>query len=408
MSVLILHHRGPLEATRYDQWIPDYDGEVILLCAEDTLPVPPDSGYDHVEVIDGYAASGHVERRVIELARERGVERVIACQERDMDRAAQLRDVLGLPGQGFASVRPFRDKILMKERVAGTGVPVAEYAAVECPVDVLDFAERHGFPVVVKPRDGAGSFGVRILRSPSDVDEFVRGWTSPPGTQSNLMVERFVSDYMCHVDGLVVDGHLVYAWPSRYMYALAAFQGDLSARMDVTLNEDDPLTDRLLRLADTVLDRMPCPRDFTFHAEIFHTPDDELVLGEIACRTGGAAQRDVQRTLFGLDPSECWVRAQLGLPLPFEVGAPRLKPTVLTGQLGLLKRPGAVVRAPGEPPFPWVTSTKVFVSAGEVMQPAAFAADFMGLFVVSAPNREESIRRMRQLEHWFLDELVLA
>jgi hypothetical protein len=326
-----------------------------------------------------------------------------------MERAAQLRELLGLPGQDFASVRPFRDKIMMKDRVAGAGVPVAEFQRIDCAVDVLDFVRRQGFPVVVKPRDGAGSFGVRIIRTPSDLDRFLRtGWTWPPGTQSNLMVERFVSEYMCHVDGLVVDGQLVYAWPSRYLYALAVFAGDLSGRLDVALDREDPLTPRLLRLTDQILDSMPGPRHFTFHAEIFHTPDDQLVLGEIACRTGGAAQRDVQRTMFGFDPSECWVRAQLDLPLPFEVGAPALRPRTLTGQLGLLKRPGRVVRMPGGTPFPWVTSRRDFISEGEVMRPAAFAADFMALFVVSAESRAENIQRMRQLEEWFLAELVLA
>jgi hypothetical protein len=415
MSILILHYKGSLAAARYDQWLSDYVGDLILLCSGEGLAATGEElpatghGYAHVEAVTGYEYGGELEARALELAREHDVRYVIACQERDMERAAQLREILGLPGQTYASVLPFRDKVLMKERVQQAGVQVAEYQCVECAVDIVSFAQTHGFPIVIKPRDGTGSFGVRILWTQADLDAFLSDEFEPYGqTVPNLMAEPFVSDTMCHVDGLVVGGKLIYAWPSRYLYALAVFQGDTSGRLDVTLDPDDPLTSRLLDLTDRVLASMDCPRDFAFHEEVFYTKDDRLLLGEIACRTGGAAQRDIQRTLFGVDPTECWVRAQVGLPLPFSSDAARLEPVSLTGQLGLLKRPGRVTRVPGPAPFPWVRKQDVFIRPGEVMGPAAFAADFMALFVIAAPTRDDSVARMGELEAWFTDELVLS
>jgi hypothetical protein len=414
MSVLILHLRGSLNATPYDRWLSDYDGKIILLCSREHLDLlgenlPQGGGYHHVEAVSGYEASGRVEARALELAREHDVQHVIACQEQDLERAAVLREILGLPGQTLDSVLPFRNKVMMKDSMKTAGIPVAEYRDVECATDVISFAERHGFPVVIKPRDGAGSFGVRILRTPADLDAFLTNEFDLYGAfQSNLMVESFVSESMCHVDGLVVDGHVVYAWSSRYLYALAVFEGDLGGRLDVTLDADDPLNRRLLAFTDRIIDALPSPPTFAFHAEIFYTPDDRLVLGEIACRASGAAGRDIQRTLFGLDPVECSVRAQLGLPLPFTPGAPRLQPASLTGQLALLKRPGRVLTAPTQPPFPWIVAEHVFIKEGQIMRAAAYPGDFMVLYVISAPTREESVRRMRELETWFLDELTLG
>jgi len=414
MSVLVLHQRSPLSTTPYDSWLADYPGDVLLLCSQESLDTFGEGlpaagrGYRHVEAVAGYEGGGHLERRVLELAREHRVRYLIAAQERDLDRAAQLREILDLPGQRYDGVVPFRDKLTMKRLVGAAGVPVARHRAVDCATDLISFARDAGLPVVVKPRDGAGSFGVRILRDHDALHAFLADeFDLAEDRRSNLMVEAFVSDTMCHVDGMIVDGQVVYAWPSRYMYALAVYQDDRDGRMDVTLDADDPLHARLLELTDRVLGALPGPADFTFHAEIFLTPDDDLVLGEIACRTGGAAQRDIQRTMFGFDPTGCWIRAQVGLPLPFRPGD-RLRPRSLTGQLALLKRPGTVLAVPGEPPFPWVRSRTVSVKPGDVLGPPAFAADFMAVFVIEAPDRETSVRRMRMLERWFLDGTVLS
>jgi hypothetical protein len=159
---------------------------------------------------------------------------------------------------------------------------------------------------------------------------------------------------------------------------------------------------RLLGFTDLVLDALPCPCDFAFHAEVFHTPDDRLVLCEIACRTGGATIRDIQHTLFGLDLTESWVRAQLGLPLPVAAGPGRLYPARMAGQLVLMKRPGRVVAVPGEPSFPWVERYRVFAQPGQVMGEATFSGDFLASMVVSAPSRAISERRLRELEAWFM------
>jgi Carbamoyl-phosphate synthase L chain, ATP binding domain len=416
VSVLILHGKGALAEFRYDQWLAGYDGEILLLCsgaelkrAGESLPPTRDvtgEGYDHAEAVDDYEVGGQVEARVLNLGRGHRVTRIIACQERDIERAAMFRSMFGLPGQTHPGELPFRNKILMKRAVMARGVPVTEHRPVECAADIYAFAEAYGFPVVIKPQDGAGSFGVRILRTRDSLERYLdEEFRYSEVTQPNLMAEAYVSETMYHVDGLVIDGNLVYAWPSRYMYALAVFEGDTAGRLDVTLDADDPVTGELVEMTERVLAALECPSSFPFHAEIFEAPDGRLIFNEIGARTGGAAQRDVQRALFGIDPTQWWVRAQAGLPLPDRPGP--LRPELLTGQLALLKRPGTIRALPGSPPFPWVVKQTLFVSPGDVMRAAAFAADFMALFVITAPTREMSVSRMRTLEKWFLGELIL-
>lgn len=416
MTVLVLHHRGSLAGTPYRRWLADYDGDVLLVASREYLALvaeelPAEGGdYLRTAAVDGYETSGEVEALALELAREHGVRHVVACQERDLERAAELREILGLPGQRLDTVLPYRDKVVMKRHAAAAGLAVAPYREVECATELLAFAEEHGFPVVLKPRDSASSVGLRILETPEELDDWlVDGFDLYGPYQPNLMVEAFVHGSMCHVDGLVVDGRVVLAWPSQYQYALASFATDTGGRLDLTLDVDDPLAHRLLEFTDRVLEALPGPEDFAFHAEVFLTPQGELVLCEIACRTGGAAIRDIVRTMFGVDPSECWVRAQLGLPLPEWIGAEKRLPSRMSGQLVLMKRPGRVVTVPQDPPdFPWVEKYQVFVEPGRTMRAASFSGDFLLTALVSGADRKECEVRLRILEEWFLRGLVLA
>ncbi|WP_441246984.1 ATP-grasp domain-containing protein [Kitasatospora sp. McL0602] len=415
MTVLVMHHRGTLTGTPYLDWLADYDGDVLLVASREHLALvseelPEEGGaFRRTAAVDGYETSGELEARVLEFAREHGVSHIIACQELDLERAAGLREVLGLPGQRMDTVLPYRDKSEMKRLVTAAGLAVAPYRDVECATELIGFAEQHGFPVVLKPRDSAGSVGLRILDSRAELDAYLADEFDLYGPdQPNLIVEAFVHGSMCHVDGLVVDGRVALAWPSQYQYTLASFATDTGPRIDLTLDLDDPLAHRLLEFTERTIEALSGPADFAFHLEAFHTPDDEIVLCEIACRTGGAAIRDIVRTMFGIDPSESWVRAQLGLPLPEWIGAEKVLPRQMSGQLVLMKRPGRVVSIPQEPPpFPWIEKYQVFVQPGHTMKAAKFSADFLLMALVSGRDRAECEARLRKLEEWFLAGLVL-
>ena len=240
-----------------------------------------------MEAVRGYDVNGYVEMRALQLARRHGVRHIVATQERDLERAAQLREILGLEGQRPHSAAAFRDKVEMKRLARDAGIPVAPHAEVECATDLIDFAGRFGFPLVLKPRNGGGSVDLRIIPGPEELDELLADETlAPDDAQPNLIAEAFVPGPMCHVDGLVVNGRMVVAWASQYLYALASYQTDRGGRRDVTLDPDDPLGRRLLAFTERVIQALPGPDAFAFHAEVFHTPEDELVLCEIACLAG--------------------------------------------------------------------------------------------------------------------------
>jgi hypothetical protein len=413
VSVLILN-RGPLDLRPYDRWLAGHPelGELLLLASAEALGTPegrlPDglSGYAYAEAIVGYDTTGLVEARALELARRFRITHVVACQETDLVRAAVIREILGIAGQDVDSATAFRDKVVMKQRATAAGITVARYAEVETATDVLAFAREHGYPLVFKPRDGQSSIGLAIIRDLEALAEFLAGRDDlGTGSVPALMVEAYVSGRMCHVDGLVVDGEVVAAWPSQYQYQLAALT-DEGPRLDLTLDPADPLAVRLLDLTDRVLAALPTPRHTTFHMEVFHTDDDRLVLCEIASRNGGALIKSVLEAMYGLNFPVEWVRTQLGLPLPIAVDG-RLRPARMAGQMLLLKRPGQVRHVPERPPFEWIEAYSPYIADGDTMNRATSSGDFMVAMVASGDSRDEVEARLRMAGQWFMDNVII-
>ncbi|MFD9129204.1 NikS protein [Kitasatospora sp. NPDC059571] len=407
MTVLILH-RGAFAASPYERWLEGYPGDAVLLASHEQLAVhgeelpAPGGRFRHVEALPDYDTGPGVERRAAELVERYGVRRIVALQERDIARSAALRERYGLPGQRPDTVGIYRDKWAMKEAARAAGIPVARYALLRGPEDLAEFAAEHGLPVVVKPRAGAASIGLEILRTGPELAGYLARADLSAGAdgEPGWLAESYVPGSMHHIDGTVLDGRIVSLWPSQYRYALADFGTDRSGRKDVALDPADPLAARLVEFGERVLDAFGGPEHFAFHIEVFVTPDGELVLCEAACRAGGAGIRDVHRVLFGFDPAEVQVRRQLGLGAD-ELPAGRLAPGRLGGQLLLMRRPGTVHAVPtGVERFPWVVKHTLFAAVGDRLEAARHSSDFLAAFVVAAPDRATLDARLAELDAW--------
>ncbi|WP_329176893.1 ATP-grasp domain-containing protein [Streptomyces sp. NBC_01477] len=419
MSVLILH-RNAFAAFPYRRWLDGdapgldggtpYAGDIVVLAARDKIElageeVPGERDHDvtRLELFDTLDDEA-VPARALALAEEYGVTHVIAHHEADVVLAARLRERLGLDGAWSADITPFRDKALMKRLAQRAGIEVAPHTVPATAAQARDFAGLHGLPVVLKDRAGYNSIGLRIIADRDEL-ELRLAEAYQDGARDDLLIESYVPGRMCHVDGLVVDGRTVAAWPSQYQYDLASFGADPGPRVDLTLDVDDPLTPRLLALVEETLAALKPEgsrlRTHAFHAEVFHTPDDRLVLCEIAGRSGGAKIREVFETLFGIQLAVQVTRAEAGLPLPAVEGAAddagRLRPRCMSGQVLTMKRPGLVRSLPAVPDEDWVKGFWLFAEEGQVIAPAAGSADFLTAAVGSAPTRTECERRLRAL-----------
>ncbi|MFF2148178.1 acetyl-CoA carboxylase biotin carboxylase subunit family protein [Kitasatospora sp. NPDC058190] len=235
---------------------------------------------------------------------------LVALNEGDLDTAAVLRAELGCPGRGPAEQDRFRDKLAMVSAAARAGVAVPAFADAPGPEAVREFGDRHGWPIVLKPRRGTASRGVRILGSAAELDEATAALADEPH-----LVQSYLPDPIVHIDGLW-DGTALGPWrASRYLNSCRAFN-DGAYLGSVELDDPELLAHLGEFTARAVAALDPGP--WVFHLEAFvadsgaGTP--RITFLEAGARVGGAEIPFLWREVHGIDLMALAFDLQLGRP----------------------------------------------------------------------------------------------
>ncbi|WP_130797014.1 ATP-grasp domain-containing protein [Streptomyces otsuchiensis] len=262
-----------------------------------------------VTTVSATDALDEVRAAVNAAARRLGpVTRLVALNEGDLDTAAALRAELGLPGQRPEALRRFRDKLTMVTVAAGAGLAVPAHADASGPGVVADFARRHGWPAVLKPRRGTASRGVTVLRDPRDVPDAATFDAEP------LIVQSYVADPVMHIDGLWTGRRLGPWRASRYLNTCRGFaQGEFLGSVEI----DDPgLLGALEEFTRRCAFALGGGQPWVFHLEAFvgrargGTP--RITFLEAGARVGGGEIPFVWREVHGTDLMGAAAAIQLG------------------------------------------------------------------------------------------------
>jgi biotin carboxylase len=251
---------------------------------------------------------------------------IIALKEDDLLVTAQLRAEWGCPGQRPDDLLWCLDKHRMYDAVARAGLPVPPFVLAHDEEEVAAFAERHGWPVVLKPRLGGASEGVAIVHDPLRRSHHAQAaWP--------LLVQAFNPHPVYHTDGLFLDGDLALFRSSRYIHTCLDFR---HGQFLGSVEEDDPRLNRALKEATLGYLRALTSKPTVFHLELFVDATDraapDIAFLELGARVGGGENALVWREVHGIDLMEMAFRLHRGLP-PFEGDAPRLREDVVTGQV---------------------------------------------------------------------------
>jgi carbamoyl-phosphate synthase L subunit-like protein len=398
MKEVLVLNRMPLSRVRYRDWLGD-GARVRVITSKTAPPVDPEPGEIHL--VDGYDASGLVEETAFSLFARRPYDHIIALSEYDLLRAAKLRATFSLPGQSYASALAFRDKVLMKQHWKAAGLPITEFSPVDTATDLLAFAERHGFPIVVKPRRGSGSRSVTVLEDTRALRAWLAEvWSLPLGQISWWMAEKFVAGEMLHVDGMIRDGELEIAWPSTITSMLAFHQA--TPTVSLLLDEQDPAVTGIVTLVSRALRALPTPGFAIFHAEVWRTPGGGLVLNEIASRLGGGKIRTTIEAAFGTDMLERFVR---GSVFPERVAAerPATTPAHAAGFVLLPPRRGTVPEVPAVPGrFRGGQFREAAVTArpGQAFNGAASSVEGIASCVAVGSDRPHVMKLLDEFAEW--------
>lgn len=377
--------------TPYDEWLSDTGIEPIILTS-DELAV----GYKHMPYVyafSNYDHNGLIEKKAFEIARHYNLIAIFARAEADIIRAAQLRELLNLRGQKIASALAYRNKVIMKDFLGNAGVFLPNYQRLDSAYTAIQFIEKYGYPVVIKPYSESGSLGINIVRNEEELNSYLAQKKS-----GNMEIETFIDGKMYHIDGLIIDREIVFIHPSQYINDCLSFRENKYSGT-CTLSLSDPMYKPLVEATRIVLMSLPSPEHMAFHAELWKRNDGQLVFCEIASRTGGAVISNIISHSFGINLDKEWLYAECGLPRTF--GTPFYKPGG-----GVLIPPlnGILEHLPiGHEPD-CVREAQYCGVVGQRFQGGVKSGLFLAGYVVDGRTETEVIENISVVASWFSNE----
>ena len=236
------------------------------------------------------------------------VDRLEATVEAHTMAAAQVREACTIPGTSVRTAWLCRDKPSMKEALRSAGVPTAVSAAVNSAAEAHTFAELAGFPLILKPRSGAGASGTVRVDDFAGLDHAL-GVFGGQGVES-IAVEEFVEGHEGFYDTITVDGRVALDFVSHYYpNVLEAMRTRWISPQFVSTNriEVAPEYAELRDLGQKVIAALGIGTSAT-HMEWFAGPKG-LKFSEIGCRPPGVGAWDLYSAGNEIDLYREWANA---------------------------------------------------------------------------------------------------
>jgi len=262
----------------------------------------------HYEQVPSVTDVEAVTRAVRRVQDKLWVDRLEATVEAHIMPTAQVREACTIPGTSVRTAWLCRDKPSMKEALRAAGVPTAASAAVSSAAAAREFAGQVGFPLILKPRSGAGASGTVRVDSDAELDQAL-GVFGGQGAAS-IAVEEFIEGHEGFYDTIAVDGQVAVDFASHYYpNVLEAMRTRWISPEFISTNRIDsaPEYGELREMGRRVIAALGIGTSAT-HMEWFFGPKG-LKFSEIGCRPPGVGAWDLYSAGNDMDVYRAWAAA---------------------------------------------------------------------------------------------------
>ncbi len=200
---------------------------------------------------------------------------------------AEARDAVGIEGMSFEVARNFRDKDRMKEVLRAAEVPVAKSVLATSPAGLRSFAERVGYPIVVKPPAGLGARATFRINSEDQLRALFTLGLAPTSTQP-AQAEEFVVGREFTCETVAIAGRPVWRSGTRYYPGpLEVLENPWMQYVVLLPREaDDPTWRSFDAINDAALSALGVGTALT-HMEWFLRNDGSMLVSEVGARPPG-------------------------------------------------------------------------------------------------------------------------
>ncbi len=240
------------------------------------------------EVLPDALDPGMIAEAVRRIGRSLGpVHRLLGALEQLQVPLAQVREVLDIDGMKVPAARNFRDKALMKETLQAAGVPCARHVLAGSREQVREFLDKTGYPVVVKPIDGAGGKDTHRVEDPAGLEAALAA--AEPTPERPVLMEEFVRGDEHSFDCVSIHGRQVWHSLSHY------YPGPLEVLENpwiqwcvmIPREVDDARYNDIRHVASRALDALGVGTALS-HMEWFRRQDGSIAVSEVGARPPGA------------------------------------------------------------------------------------------------------------------------
>ncbi|HEX3675760.1 MAG TPA: ATP-grasp domain-containing protein [Rhizomicrobium sp.] len=299
---------------------------------------------------------------------------------------------LGLPGISTESARIACDKLAMKERFLGAGVPIPWFSPVATPQALQRFAIERGHNLVIKPVDSRGSRGVQRVAQVADLDKAFALARQHSPTQ-RVMVEQYLDGPQVSTESIIVNGRCFtpgfsdrnYEHLERYAPFFIENGGDLPSHLPEETQAK--VRDVVARAAEALgITNGTVKGDIVVH-------DGEPYVIELAARLSGGffCTREIPLNT-GVD----FVGAAIRVALGEAVSADELEPRHFTPvvQRYAFPQPGRIVSVAGAEDaraMPGIAELVVTAKPGDIIPPAGDKRPSAAMVLATGASRETAL-----------------
>lgn len=254
------------------------------------------------------------------LMRSKKIEKVVALDDFDVEKAALVRETFRIRGMGQTTQRYFRDKLAMRKKAADHNINIPAFTAVFNDDDVNSYADSVSPPWVLKPRSEASATGIKKIHSK---DELWQKLHSLGNERHLFLLEQFRPGDVYHVDTIIFDKKTVFTSASKYLATPMEVSHHGGVFRTMTLSEKDPDYKALKKANDELLKSFGLVSGAS-HSEFIKCHDDgKWYFLETSARVGGAFISDMVEAATGVNLWREWAKVENALLEKKQYQAPK-------------------------------------------------------------------------------------
>lgn len=236
--------------------------------------------------------------------------RIIGAVEQVQVPVAQVREALGIDGMSIETAKNFRDKNRMKALMRQAGLPCARHKLVTDVEQAIQFAAEVGFPLIVKPLEGAASQSTFKANNKQALKEAVT--TCLKTSHGQVLLEEFIQGHEHSFDTFSLNGKPVFHSLTQYYPNPLEVVQEPWIQWQIVLPREveDPRYDDIREAAFKTLDTLGMETGMS-HLEWFRRKDGSIAISEVAARPPGAQITTLISRANDIDCITAWARLMI-------------------------------------------------------------------------------------------------